>query len=70
MARFIIGSGAAPIHAVPAGTWQAARTLGEYALLGCYVGPGFDFSDFHMAKDDAEIRSIITLQGEVYAACL
>ena len=63
-------SGAAPIHVVPAGVWQAARPLGEYALLGCHVGPGFDFSDFRMAKDDAEMRCVIAQQGEAFADCL
>lgn len=69
LGRFAAG-GATPIHVVPAGVWQAARPLGEYALLGCYVGPGFDFSDFRMAADDAEMRRIITQQGEAFAACL
>jgi predicted cupin superfamily sugar epimerase len=63
-------NGAAPIHVVPAGVWQAARPLGEYALLGCHVGPGFDFSDFRMAKDDAEMRCVIAQQGEAFADCL
>ncbi len=63
-------SGAAPIHVVPAGVWQATRPLGGYALLGCYVGPGFDFSDFRMASDDVEMRRIIAQQGEAFAACL
>jgi predicted cupin superfamily sugar epimerase len=36
----------APQHVVPAGWWQAARPLGAYALVGCSVGPGFDYSDF------------------------
>lgn len=62
--------GAAPIHVVPAGVWQAARPLGEYALLGCHVAPGFDFHDFRMAKDDAEMRRIIEQQGGAFAACL
>lgn len=62
--------GVAPIHVVPAGVWQAARPRGEYALLGCYVGPGFDFSDFRMARDDAEMRRVIAQQGDVFAACL
>jgi predicted cupin superfamily sugar epimerase len=66
----ISASGAAPIHVVPAGVWQAARPLGEYALLGCYVGPGFDFSEFRMAKDDAEMRRVIAGQGEGFASCL
>lgn len=28
------------------GVWQAARSLGDFSLLGCSVGPGFDFDDF------------------------
>ncbi len=31
---------------VRAGEWQAARSLGEWTLAGCDVGPGFDFEDF------------------------
>ena len=40
------GTGAEPIAAIAAGTWQAARSLGEYSLVGCSVGPGFEFADF------------------------
>ena len=36
----------APVCTVAAAHWQAARTLGDYALAGCTVGPGFDFADF------------------------
>lgn len=36
------------VHVIPAGTWQAARPLGTYTLVGCTVGPGFDFADFEM----------------------
>jgi Uncharacterized conserved protein len=35
-----------PVGIVAAGVWQAARSLGEYSLVGCSVGPGFDFADF------------------------
>ena len=35
-----------PIGIVRAGEWQAARSLGEYSLVGCNVGPGFEFEDF------------------------
>jgi len=35
-----------PIGIVNAGEWQAARSLGAWSLLGCDVGPGFDFEDF------------------------
>jgi uncharacterized protein len=37
-----------PLHVVPAGRWQAARTTGEYTLVSCMVGPGFDFADFEL----------------------
>lgn len=36
------------VHVVRAGAWQAARPLGDYALLGCTVGPGFEFEDFEL----------------------
>jgi predicted cupin superfamily sugar epimerase len=41
-----------PVHVIPAGRWQAARSLGDYALMGCTVGPGFDFADFRLLADD------------------
>ena len=37
---------------VPGGAWQAARALkgpAGYALVGCVVAPGFEFSDFELA---------------------
>ena len=40
-----------PVFTVPAGCWQAARPLGPYALVGCTVGPGFDFADFSFLRD-------------------
>jgi len=39
-----------PVAVVPAGIWQAARSLGPYTLTGCSVGPGFDFTDFHFVS--------------------
>jgi len=48
-----IGSGKdAPVCTIAGGIWQAARPLGQYALVGCTVGPGFDFSDFRLLADD------------------
>jgi predicted cupin superfamily sugar epimerase len=55
---------------IQADVWLAARPLEEYALLVCYVGPDFDFGDFRMAKDDAEMSRVIAQQGEGFAACL
>jgi uncharacterized protein len=40
-----------PVWAVPGGWWQAARSAGAYTLVGCTVGPGFDFDDFGLAAD-------------------
>jgi len=45
-----VGPGQAPVHTVPAGAWQAARSLGAYSLVGCTVGPGFDFADFTLRE--------------------
>jgi predicted cupin superfamily sugar epimerase len=47
----------APVCTVAAGHWQAARTLGDYALTGCTVGPGFDFADFAILADDATVTA-------------
>lgn len=37
---------------VPARTWQGARVKpgGRWALLGCTVAPGFEFSDWELAE--------------------
>jgi uncharacterized protein len=43
-----VGSDSKPVEVVPARYWQAARSTGEYTLVGCTVGPGFDFSDFRL----------------------
>jgi len=53
-----------PVVIVPAGVWQAARPLGEYTLVGCTVGPGFEFQDFSMAADHPEVAEAIQKQGE------
>jgi predicted cupin superfamily sugar epimerase len=55
------GAGTRPSAVVPAGCWQAARTTGAYTLVGCTVGPGFDFADFARLDDRpaeaAELRA-------------
>ncbi len=43
-----------PAWTVPAGWWQAARSTGAYSLVGCTVGPGFDFRDFVLAADQPD----------------
>jgi predicted cupin superfamily sugar epimerase len=44
----------APACVIPAGHWQAARSTGSYTLVGCTVGPGFDFADFTLLSDEPE----------------
>jgi len=55
----------APVCTVAAAHWQAARTLGDYALTGCTVGPGFDFADFTiLANDPPSIVRLMALDPE------
>jgi predicted cupin superfamily sugar epimerase len=49
----------APRHVVPAGWWQAAEPVADYALVGATVGPGFDFADFAFGRDDAALRAAL-----------
>ena len=44
-----LSAGERPQAMVPAGTWQAAESLGAWTLVGCTVAPGFDFSRFELA---------------------
>ena len=53
------GAGCGPRHVVPAGWWQAAEPLGEFAFCGATVGPGFDFADFSFLRDDAAGRAAL-----------
>ena len=41
--------GERPQRLVPANVWQAARSLGDWTLVGCTVTPAFDFAAFEMA---------------------
>ncbi len=55
--RHVLGdvhAGNSPVAVIATGVWQAARSLGEYSLVGCTVGPGFEFEDF---------RFVATLPG-------
>ncbi|MGV3580470.1 cupin domain-containing protein [Brevundimonas sp.] len=53
--RIVLGpdlmAGERPQGIVPAGAWQAARSLGGWTLVGCTVSPGFDFASFEMAPE-------------------
>lgn len=45
----------APQIIVPKDHWQAARTTGDYTLVGCTVSPGFQFEGFTLAAPDFTI---------------
>ncbi|MBI4290963.1 MAG: cupin domain-containing protein [Betaproteobacteria bacterium] len=49
-----VSSTSVPVHVVSAGWWQAARPLGSYALVGCSVGPGFEYADLSLLSSIAE----------------
>jgi predicted cupin superfamily sugar epimerase len=40
---------------VPAGWWQAARSLGDWTLVTCTVSPGFRFEGFELAAPEFEL---------------
>jgi predicted cupin superfamily sugar epimerase len=44
-----LAAGQHPQLVVPPHHWQAARSLGEWTLVGCTVSPGFEFAGFEMA---------------------
>jgi len=53
------GTGQLPVRTIPAGCWQAAQPLGAYTLVGCTVGPGFEFADFRMLADDRALADVV-----------
>ena len=52
-----------PRHVVPAGWWQAAEPLGDYAYVGATVAPGFVFEDFRFGRDDAALKAALMQQS-------
>jgi len=57
---------AQPVRVIAAGAWQAARGTGQYTLVGCSVGPGFDFTDFALLRDDpAAVERVRTARPEL-----
>ena len=47
-----LATGEVPQAIVPAHAWQAARSLGDWTLVGCTVTPGFEFKGFELAPKD------------------
>lgn len=46
-------------HVVRAGTWQAAEPIGDSVLVGCSVGPGFEFDDFELIAPSSDEATLI-----------
>jgi len=46
-------------HVVPAGAWQAAEPIGADVLVGCSVGPGFEFDDFELIDPLSEEAALL-----------
>ena len=44
-----LAAGARPQIIVPKQVWQSACSLGAWTLMGCTVGPAFEFAGFEMA---------------------
>jgi len=42
-----------PAVVMPGGWWQAARTAGDFTLIGCTVSPGFEFRLFELLERDS-----------------
>jgi len=59
-----------PIGVVRAGEWQAARSLGAWSLMGCDVGPGFDFEDFSFVASVAGHEAAFTGPLAAYSELL
>jgi predicted cupin superfamily sugar epimerase len=59
-----------PVCTVPAESWQAARTTGAYSLVGCTVGPGFDYSDFVLAADRPAVAEALRSHAPTLAGLL
>ncbi len=53
-----LSSGHQPQVVVPKGVWQGSRLIegGDWALLGCTVAPGFEFSDLEMGSREQLLR--------------
>lgn len=61
---------ATPVAVVAANRWQAARSCGDYSLLGCTVAPGFDFADFALLSDQPALSAALRTRHPQYAAWL
>ena len=45
-----------PQRLVRAQAWQAARTQGDFSLVGCSLAPGFEFAGFALLADEPQVQ--------------
>lgn len=68
-----LSKGQSPQQLVPRGVWQGARLKNpeadSFALLGCTVSPGFDFSDFHLSEAANLIEKFPDREDLIRALC-
>jgi predicted cupin superfamily sugar epimerase len=56
-------------HVIPAGHWQAAAPISTKVLVGCSVGPGFDFEDFEMIQSQSNEAKQLRAIDQPYYEC-
>jgi len=66
----LVAASETPVCTVAADCWQAARALADYALVGCTVGPGFDFADFTLLANEAASAERVRSQWPELAALI
>lgn len=59
-----------PQRVVPAQAWQAARSLGDFSLVGCTVAPEFRFDGFALLADDHSAQACWPLLARDYPELL
>ena len=45
-----------PQRLVRAPAWQAARSQGDFSLVGCTLAPGFEFAGFALLADEPQVQ--------------
>lgn len=45
-----------PQRLVRAHAWQAARSQGDFSLVGCTLAPGFEFAGFALLADEPQVQ--------------
>jgi uncharacterized protein len=68
--RYVLGSTGddhVRVAVIRKGVWQAARSLGDFSLVGCSVGPGFEFEDFSLRRQSLRASAALRRQARPLA---